>query len=491
MSRINTNVSAMIARNNLQQTNGDLNVRLERLSTGLRINRGADDPAGLIVSERLRSEIKGIDQSIDNAERAVNVIATAEAALAEVSDLLTSIKSLVVEAANEGGFTDDEVRANQLQIDSAISSITRISNTTSFAGLKLLNGSLDYVISGVNPTAIEDVRVTGAQIGQEPYLPVNVEVIRSAKTAQLFLSGGLSSVAYPGGGQLLSSVSFEVSGPDGVEAFTFTSGTNLSAVVFAVNQASQATGVSASLVSATDPTSGVVFTSTSTGSDSLVSVVELDQSSSFETFDQKNGGPQTRDVGEDVLALVNGNLALGDGEKISLNSNTLNIEMTLSKSAAQTLGSHEFSITGGGAMYQVGGNVNFQQQVNIGIQSVAATRLGNNQVGFLNSVVSGGANSLVAGQMAEADQIINAAIDQVATLRGRLGAFERNTLQTTLRSQQIALENLTASESRIRDADFAEETSALTRAQILQNAGTSTLALANSSAQSVLSLLGG
>ena len=103
MARINTNVTSLIAQNNLGRTNGDLAVRLQRLSTGLRINRGADDPAGLIVSERLRSEMKGIGQAIDNSERASSVIATAEGYLAEVADLLNSIKSLVVEAANTGG----------------------------------------------------------------------------------------------------------------------------------------------------------------------------------------------------------------------------------------------------------------------------------------------------------------------------------------------------------------------------------------------------
>ncbi len=109
--------------------------------------------------------------------------------------------------------------------------------------------------------------------------------------------------------------------------------------------------------------------------------------------------------------------------------------------------------------------------------------------GFLHSIMSGGENSLVSGRTEQASQIIDTSIDQVSILRGRLGAFERNTLQASIRSQQIALENLTSSESRIRDTDFALETSRLTRAQILVQAGTSTLALANSSSQNVLALL--
>ena len=142
MATINTNVSALAAQARLQRSYQDLQLSLERLSSGFRINRGADDPAGLIVSENLRSEIAGVRQAIANSQRASNVIATSEGALAEVADLLVDIQDLVIEAANESGVSAAEVRANQLQIDSAIDSITRIANTTTFAGRKLLNGSL-------------------------------------------------------------------------------------------------------------------------------------------------------------------------------------------------------------------------------------------------------------------------------------------------------------------------------------------------------------
>ena len=487
MTRINTNVSAMIARNNLNRTNDDLGTRLERLSTGLQINRGADNPAGLIVSERLRTEIRGIDQAVDNIERASNVIATTEAALQEINSLLVSIKSLTIEAANTGAFSPEEIEANQLQIDSAVESITRISNTASFAGLKLLNGSLDYLISGQPTSAVSDIAVLGANFGLNDYIPVTVEVLNSAETAQLFISGNTTGST----GAFLSSVSFEIQGARGVQDFSFVSGTALSAVVAAVNAVTDATGVIAELVDTADPTSGMIFRSAEYGSSEFVSVRKLDGGDFFDTYDAQGGSAVIRDTGEDVLALVNGNLALGDGLDISLNSTTLNVEMTLSEAAANQTGvEHTYSITGGGALYQIGGQINTQQQVGFGVQSVAATRLGNSRVGFLSTIVAGGDNSLLAGRSRQAADIIDASIDQISTLRGRLGAFERNTLQTTLRSQQIALENLTSSESAIRDTDFAEETSRLTRSQILQQAGTSTLAIANTTAQSVLSLLG-
>lgn len=487
MSRINTNVSSLIAQNNLARTNAGLETSLQRLSTGLQINRGADNPAGLIVSERLRSEIQGAGQAIDNAERAANVIATTEGALQEISTLLTSIQALTVEAANTGAFSPEEIEANQLEIDSAVESITRISNTTSFAGLNLLNGSLDYLDSGLVTSQISDVRVFGANFGLDDNIAVNVEVINSAERGSLFISGNTAGAA----GAFLSSVSFELQGNQGVQVFNFASGTTLSSVAEAVNNVRDATGVTARLVSATDPTSGIVFESDGFGSNDFVSVRVLDDGDFFETFDGQGGNSISRDEGVDTLALVNGNLALGDGLDISLNTNTINLGLTLTSGAAQTANTpYQFVITGGGANFQIGPEVSSLQQVGFGIQSVAASNLGDSITGFLNSITTGGDNSLVAGGARQASDIINLSIEQVASLRGRLGAFERNTLDTAVRATSITLENLTAAESAIRDTDFAAETAELTRAQILQQASTSTLGIANTTAQNVLSLLG-
>src|SRR3954453_4072383 len=116
MARINTNVAALTAQRGLANSQRTLNQTLERLSSGLRINRGADDPAGLIASENLRSEITGINQAVDNSQRASNVISTTEGALNEVASLLLNIKSLVVQAANSGALSPAEVQANQLQV---------------------------------------------------------------------------------------------------------------------------------------------------------------------------------------------------------------------------------------------------------------------------------------------------------------------------------------------------------------------------------------
>jgi len=189
------------------------------------------------------------------------------------------------------------------------------------------------------------------------------------------------------------------------------------------------------------------------------------------------------------VATINGSVTVGDGLNLKLNTNTLDVDLTLDSSVG--LGQTSFAITGGGALFQLGAQVSSNQQVNVGVGSIAASKLGDNEVGFLNDLVTGGTATLVGGNVAAASRIIERAISQVAVQRGRLGAFEKNTLDTNINSLQVALENVTSSESKIRDADFAYETAQLTRSQILTQAGTSVLATANSTPQSVLSLLQG
>jgi flagellin len=515
MTRINTNVPSMIAQQRLNRSGLDLQLRLERLSTGLRINRGKDDPAGLIISERLGTDIATISQAIKNGERASSVIATTEGSLTEITDLLNSIKSLAVEAANTGALSDEERAANQLQIDSAIQSITRISNTASFGGLKLLDGSLDYITSGISSTEISDATITSASFISSSSVNVDVDVISSAQKGNLYLSGDNSGT---GDGTILSQTTIQIRGPEGVRELVLTSGMAFSDVRDAVNALSELTGVEAALVNG-NALSGLVFSSSAYGSDSFVSVERLDTPTSGNNWTlyrldgnsaiPANGVPWgdpnllsdvTRDEGADVSALINGILATGKGLNVSINSPSLGMELLLNEAYATdpTLTTATFDITGGGSLFQLGPDITALQQTNIGIQSTSSENLGGTLVGtelqFLSSLSSGQANSLdsAAGRndFSALQNIVDKSIDNVSILRGRLGAFERNVLDTNRRSLQTAFENLTASRSVIRDADFAKESSELTRAQILQSAGTSVLALANQQSQQVLQLLG-
>ncbi|MDG2054519.1 MAG: flagellin [Phycisphaerales bacterium] len=505
MARINSNISSLIAQRNLAQSNTDLATSLERLSTGLQINGGADNPAGLIISERLRSELNGMNQAVNNSERASSVIATTEGYLSEISDLLNSVKGLVTEAANTGGVSLDEIKANQMQIDDAIDSITRISNTASFAGLQLLNGSMSYMTSGISNSDIDAVQVWSAQFGNADQVPVSVEVVTAAEQASLFLSG-TTSEGNPPAGILLSTVTLEIAGNTGVQSLTFVSGTTYDDIANAINTLSESTGVQASLFNVADASSGLTFTSTGYGDDQFVSVRPIGQGGeTWQTHLAKAADPLNptageaqateRDEGVNVGAIVNGALAVGTGLELALNTTGLTLDMVLTETFATTVSgtSSDFSLTGGGVNFQLGPTISESQRVGLGIPSVAASRLGGTVLEgvryCLDSLRTGGDNSLVAGASANASSILESAINEVAQLRGRLGAFERNTIDTSIRSLQIGIENITASESRIRDTDFAKETAALTRAQILAQAGTSVLATANAQAQNVLALL--
>jgi flagellin len=520
MARINTNIPSVIAQRNLRTVQSELQTRFERLSTGLRINRGADDPAGLIISERLRANIEGVNQGIRNSDRAANVIATTEASLSEVSDLLNSIKALIVESANTGANSEAERTANQLQIDSAIQSITRISNTASFGSLKLLNGGLDYTLSGVNPSDLVQAQVWNASFVNQQTLNVNVDVVASAQTANLYFKP--PSVA----GTILSATTLQVGGIRGVQELTITSGTSLTAVVDAVNNLTSLTGVKASLING-NPVSGMVFSSSDYGSAGFVTVKRLGAPAApADTFSPNlyklvnNAAPPAappfgwaglisgnavtvaqRDEGRDVQALVNGNLATGEGLKIKVNSSSLSADLLLSSAFATNPSgtASSFYITGGGSLFQLGPDVSALQQANFGMQSIAASNLGgtliNGSIQYLNSLSTGQNNSVAAAvsrkDFTQSSDILEKAIDEISQLRGRLGAFQRNILDPNARSLTSSLENLTASNSAIRDADFASETAGLTRAQILSQSGTTVLQLANASSQSVLQLLQG
>ncbi len=486
MSRINSNVPSLIAQRHLGLSQRSLRTSLERLSSGLKINRGADDPAGLIVSERLRSEISVVKQAIDNSERAINVIATTEGALDEVQALLTDIQGLVVEAANSGAFSDEEIAANQLQIDNAIDSITRIANTTTFAGRKLLNGELDYVTSGVTSTQLTDVNVLGAKFGTQPFVGVDVDVSQSAQQAQL-------SFAQPqltGSGATLS-----IRGPDGIVTLTFPASATTVEMADRINQQVDATGIRA-VASGTNGASGLRMYSIEYGSDATISVSTL-PNSTF-TVQDRTGATVKNTHGRDALATVNGIAATADGLKLSFSSSLLKLDVVLSEAFGNgsqglsgSAGTSSFAITDGGALFQLGPQVNTNLQENIGVKSMQANTLGNSVVGYLSDLQDGQSKSLRSGNFTEASKVVEEVITQVAVLRGRLGAFERNTLQPNINQLQITTENLTSSESVIRDTDFAEETSELTRSQILVQAGNSVLAIANAQSQNVLTLLGG
>ncbi|MBN1492219.1 MAG: flagellin [Phycisphaerae bacterium] len=471
MSRINTNIPALQATHRLIANQSDLTTRLERLSTGLRINRGKDDPAGLIASETLRNEIRGIEAALSNSQRAINVLSVAEGALNEVSSLLLDMQQLIVTSANDGAISDTELQANQLQIDSILESIDRIANTTQFGGDKLLNGEMAYTLSGVNSNNIVTVTTFGARLPDNASRSVQVEVTTSAQQALLSYTGATVS----------QNVSFELASESGLEVFSFASGTSIANIATAVNGATSLTGVTASATATT-----LTLTSTNYGTDAYISVKALDGD-----FIATQGS-STTDRGQNAGVLINGQSAFVKGKTASLRANGFDVVVDLTAAFATLAGSAttSFQITGGGAKFQIGPDVNTAGRVDIGIPSVSISNLGNNDVGYLNTVKSGGVNSVISKNYQTAEEILDEAISQTAIIRGRIGGLQKNQIESNVNSQRVALENVTAAESVIRDADYASEVSKMTRSQILVQSTTQILGLSNQLPQSVLSLLG-
>jgi len=720
MTRINTNVSSLVAQNTLGRSNADLNQALTRLSTGLRINTGKDDPAGLIASENLRSDITSIRRAIGNTDRANQVIATADSALGQVSSLLNDIRGLITESANTGALSDEQIAANQLQLDSSLDALNRIAQTTTFQGRRLLDGSLDFITNaGTNFGNISDLQIDQANLGATGSVAVDIDVSTAATQATVAISsvpvevpgvtasdgeldfqtaavtiaqsgttetGGSSitlanassgvavidvaanlgddldgaagniTIAFAdtatagsetatlvgttltigieagtttitqtlaainafdegttvgadltatltsgttgdafavadigvtgtlaagvdavsevdasititataagasfnrtitfistadegaGGvsvtddgttlaisvdddttvtladiesaidavigttdftttlvtttgtsfntttdtdpsltnvgaatagtdttGGLANELVIELGGTDGSEVLSFGVGTTIAELQTGIDLVSDATGVSATIDGTT-----LNLTSTAYGSSAFVDLSAI--------TDDANLVTDARNEGTDIVASINGVSATGNGNELSINTATLDINATLD---ADFTGTSSFTITGGGALFQLGPDVVSNQQARLGIGSVNTARLGGVS-GKLFQLQSGGSSDLSSTNLDVAAKIVEEAIDQVTSLRGRLGAFQRTTLETNKRALNDTLVNLSEAESSIRDADFAAESAALTRSQILVQSGTTVLQIANQNPQNVLALL--
>ena len=232
-----SNPLALGAQVQLQRNMATLGEILTRLTTGLRINSGKDDPAGLIASELLKSDITGTNMAIRNTQRANGMISVADSALGQVSNLLNDIKGLVVEASNSGAMSFEQIMANQLQVDAAIESIDRIARTTTYAGLRLLDGTLDFRtdLSGRAGGLINNLSITSANFGNLSAVDVSVQVLEEAQKGTLLYNGtGVSQ-----------RTTIDVTGSVGTKTLTFGAGVSNDQIALAINAVSDSTGVAA------------------------------------------------------------------------------------------------------------------------------------------------------------------------------------------------------------------------------------------------------
>jgi flagellin len=468
--RINTNTEAINALNSLNKTNYYFSKSLSKLSSGYRINVAADDPAGLVISEALRSQLAGLKQAVENSQNAANMISTVEGALIEMNSILNSVRQLAVHSANRGTADRQQVQADQSQVDSAIRSIDRIANTTKFAGKYLLNGSQGYDYQG--NAGMQNVVVTRAQL----YQGQTVSAIFNISTAATLAGYGsaLSSHTLISSSTVAGTYTILVAGALGTEFINLGDGSSAAQIGTAINQLTANTGVKAV---------------TSAGSQYLVST--LYGSRQFVQLEKVSGAGNTTAIpktwGIDVKGTMNGTSFAGDGMKVSVNTSSFAGECVFSAGAALAT-NYAVTVTGGGMVFQLGERGTPNEQEYMGLTAVHSTSLGDSLDGYVTTMRTGGPNDLFTNPE-QAITIIDNAINRVSALRAQLGSFHKNTLLTNTNSLGVSIENLTNSESRIRDANMAEEMTEFTKHQILTQTGTAMLAQANSASQSVLQLL--
>jgi flagellin len=403
---INTNIASLNAQRNLNESQSSLNTSLERLSTGLRINSAKDDAAGLAISERFTSQIRGLDQAVRNANDGISFAQTAEGALGTVGDALQRIRELSVQAANDSNSASDREALND-EVQQLVEEVGRIANATEFNGQKVLDGSLDDLFFQVGANQGQNIAVSGvdtrsSQLGASE-LASATPLSQEEQVEDLTFAGDLS---------------ISVNGTDNAVDVDLTGATSLEDAVREIN---------------------------STIAEAAASDQDVADAGLSASLRVDNNG--------ETSVVLNG--AFDADFEIDGDTNGDTGSFTYTDAAGATQAGNDLFTAG-----NTGANVNLTE-IGVASREDASQTIG----------------------------IIDGALSQVNGLRAELGSVQVR-FESTIDNLSISSENLSASRSRIQDADFAAETANLTKGQILQQAGTSILAQANSLPQNVLSLLG-
>ncbi|MCZ6655390.1 MAG: flagellin [Planctomycetota bacterium] len=448
---------------------------ITQLSTGLRINRGADDPAGLIALMSLRAEIGAVDAALANNQRTDAVLGVADNALGEIHNLLNEINSLVIASASDGNLSNAEIAANQAQIDLAIQSIDRIVRTTTFNGKRLIDGTgaVDTAVASSND--IGNLRIFNrGNITSD--LTFAVTVSTAAATAQFALGN------FSGASRLSAATEIAITGTLGTTTVELGVSATAASAVAAINLAKDVTGVSAATSGST-----VVLQSTTTGSDAFLSVDIL---SGGGLQNANNLQEASVTSGTDASGTINGQSFAADGQDVSFNVGGVSGSFSLGSSF--TTGTSNFTVkTTGGFTFQLGSQSN--TRTTIGIDGLFSHKLGGGSAGaFLSELRSGqGADLSSAANRATALAAVQKSIRDVAVAQGRIGGFQKFQVQPAVSSLNAAKIGLTDAASIIGDTDFALATAELNKQSVLLNSGISLLGLANQQAAQILALIGG
>jgi flagellin len=471
--RINTNVEAFNAQRNLSATATAYAKSVQKLSSGLRINTAADDAAGLSISEKLKAQVNGLGQAQRNAQDGISLIQTAEGALNETHSILQRMRELTIQAANDTLATSDR-SAITSEMNQLSSEIDRIASSTQFNGKNLLDGSLTAVnsasgfstgasLTGFTASATNVTLGSSAAAGS-----YTVTITNAGATASKTGNSAAAATVGTGGTLTIGSTNITISNGDSL------------ATVRAAIDASGA-GVTTSVVggklvltSNTAGAAGSVGAISASGASNTI-LADLGLTTTTNVAGADMAGTVSLNGGTATALTVNQATKSATGQNVTLNMAALTATGTLSTGNAVT-----FTVGNSAANLQIGSNAG--QTLSVGVEKMDATTLQVNNLDVTNGTVINASNGTLAK--------IDAAIQTVSDQRSKLGAYQ-NRLEHTISNLGVAQENLTASESRIRDVDMAAEMVSFTKTGILQQAGQAILAQANQASAGVLSLLRG
>ncbi len=467
---INNNVASLTAQNNLNKTNSMLGSSLEKLSTGLKVNRGADGPAALVISERQRAQISGLKTALDNTNKAVSLVQTGEGALNEMTRLLNKARGLALDSANAGVNDANAFAANQAELTNILGTIDKIATSTEFNGKKLLDGtgtqkSLSTTVAGASfsGAATGPIDRTGGYTVAVTTAAAKATVAGGALPAATLVAGDEGSVTIGDGNKAASvniavgdtvdsivgkiNASFEDAGITNIVASNDSGTLKLAATDFTSDIT---VGGTAATLTATGLTAG-----TTTNTDAVATYTDTD--------------------GNTVSTTGNGNVLSFAGELSGL---SLTID-----GAANAVGNIA-ATKNEGFTFQIGANQN--QTASVDFKRMTTDAIGSVGSDFLND-----ADVSTATDAQTALGLIDKALSDVGNFRGQLGAFQANTLESTANNLRTTLENTVSAESVIRDTDFASEIANFTKYQTMMQAGSTVLGNANQMTQLVAGLLRG
>ncbi|MGK5091894.1 flagellin [Deltaproteobacteria bacterium TL4] len=480
--RINKNVEAMRAHRNLVTNDTKLGKSLERLSSGMKINAGADGPASLVISENMRAQISGLNEAINNNESAVSLVQTAEGALTEVSRLLIDVRQRAIHAANEGINDDAMLDADQSEIENALAAIDRIAQSTQFGRQKLLDGSKSANGNATGPGL--DFVSANTATKDSGNLGFDVIITRKGEKSAIASTAPLTKEMVMAGEKLTI-------GEGGKEAsYTTSESDTVAGAISAFAAAANRAGINVDIQGTED--GRIIIAHNEYGSKHNFQV----RSTTAGVLSAQGNMEFNVNNGVDIQGTLNGESAEGDGQLLTGrrgNQTTDGLSIRYSGNEEIPIDSTNGTAVGkvhvsqNGLRFQVGANEG--QLVAVNLLDTSSTQMGRrvkNESGF-NALADIDVRSGQGAQ--DSIRLVDRAIEELAANRGSLGAFQKNTLESNLSSLRIASENLSAAESSIRDVDMAEELTNLTKLQILNQSATAQLAQANALPQNVLRLL--